>query len=112
MKAVIALRRLLFLADLLACLPTTQIYAGCLNPTSNEKDIISTMITTRTNFAIDYFKGDYLYWTGYRNPRSDSSWFDIPTGRGYQCKTTNPWDTEIGGAKGVYGHSTPTNRDR
>jgi hypothetical protein len=62
--------------------------------------------------ALDYFNGDYLYWTGYRNPRTDSSWFDTPTGGGYQCKTTNPWDTGTASAKGVYGHSKSTDRKR
>jgi hypothetical protein len=62
--------------------------------------------------ALNYFNGDYVYWTGYREPRTDSSWADIPSGGGYQCKTTNPWDTGTGSARGVYGHSTFTNKER
>jgi hypothetical protein len=60
-----------------------------------------------------YFNGDYRYWTGYRNTSSDSSWFDIPAGGGYQCKATRPWDTAANSAKGgVYGQSTFTNKNR
>jgi hypothetical protein len=62
--------------------------------------------------AVNYFNGDYLYWTGYRKPRTDISWFDTPTGGGYQCQTTNPWDTGTNNAKGVYGHSKSTDRGR
>ena len=62
--------------------------------------------------AANYFNGDYLYWTGYRNPKTDSSWGDTPSGSGYQCKTTNSWDTETKSAKGVYGHSTAANKNR
>jgi len=62
--------------------------------------------------AANYFNGDYLYWTGYRNPQTDSSWADTPSGGGYQCKTTNPWDTETSSARGVYGHSTFANKER
>ena len=239
MEAVTALRRVLFLAKLLAFLPTAQIYAGCSNPTGNEKDIIYnddyhtyefcdgtqwfsmgkpiagrrgglgsgyfvmtksvyngnfgstgdnlkapdakclTELTTNTGWkgystakadgqliaakvraflctedicnpliplavyyfanagditaggasfptdangdgpndaadwsAANYFNGDYLYWTGYRNPKTDSLWADTPSGGGYQCKTTNSWDTETNSAKGVYGHSTAANRER
>jgi hypothetical protein len=239
-EAVTALRRLLFLADLLAFLPAAPIYAGCSNPTGNEKDIIYnddyhtyefcdgtqwfsmgkpnpkggrgrsgyfvltktayngnfgstgddldapdakclTELTTNTGWkgystanangqliaakvhaflctesscntlipfttyyfanaadititaggasfttdangdgpddsadwsASKYFNGDYLYWTGYRNPRTDSSWFDAPTGSGYQCKTTNPWDTGTASAKGVYGQSKSRDKKR
>jgi hypothetical protein len=60
----------------------------------------------------NHFKGDYVYWTGYRSPRDDSSWLDIPTGGGYQCKATNPWDTGARDAKAVYGHSVSTDRGR
>jgi hypothetical protein len=56
--------------------------------------------------AVNYFNGNYIYWTGYRRPRTDSSWADTPSGGGYQCKTTNPWDSGTKNAKGVYGHST------
>jgi hypothetical protein len=59
-----------------------------------------------------YFNGAYVYWTGYRNPRTDSSWSDTPIGGGYQCKTTNGWDTENNSAKGVYGRSTSTYKER
>jgi hypothetical protein len=62
--------------------------------------------------ALAYFNGDYIYWTGYRRPATDSSWGDTPTGGGYQCQTTNPWDTGINSAKGVYGHSTFTGKER
>jgi hypothetical protein len=60
----------------------------------------------------NYFNGDYAYWTGYRNPKTDVSWSDTATGGGYQCKTTNAWDTGGNNAKGVYGRSTSTNRER
>ena len=62
--------------------------------------------------AANYFGGDYFYWTGYRAPRTDSSWNDVPTSGGYQCKTTNSWDTGTNNASGVYGRSASGNRGR
>jgi hypothetical protein len=62
--------------------------------------------------AANYFNGNYIYWTGYRRPSTDTLWADTPSGGGYQCKTTNPWDTGTNSAKGVYGHSTFTTKER
>jgi hypothetical protein len=62
--------------------------------------------------AANHFHGNYIYWTGYRGPNTDSSWTDIPTGGGYQCKTRNAWDSETNRTNGVFGSSTFSNKDR
>lgn len=96
---------------------TTYYFANAKDTAAGGASFITDAMGDGPNDRADwsvanYFNGDYLYWTGYRDPRSDSSWFDTPTGGGYQCKGKNPWDTETNSTKGVYGHSTSTGKER